>query len=89
MLTNEDLQAIRLLMQEEINPVKDGLKGEINGLKSEMQSIKEETHGIKEEVHSIKEEVHSIKEELSELREATNFIAGWVESVEKKVDAAG
>lgn len=49
MLTQEDLQAIRQIIQEETAP---------------------------------------IKESLAEVRDATNYIADWVEQVEKKVDTA-
>lgn len=57
--------------------------------KEDLQAIRQMMREeISEEVAPINKRLDKIEENLNEVREATNYIADWVDRVEKKVDQA-
>lgn len=62
-LTGEDLQAIKGLLQTELQPVKD----DISVLKEDVSTLKQETGALKEDVSTLREDVTSLKQETLEL----------------------
>lgn len=67
-MTNEELQAIRAIIKEELDPIK-----------KEISTIGEDLEETREEISGIKEEISIIKEDLEEVRTGVNTLLDWAE----------
>ena len=61
---NKILTAMRVIVQEEVQPIKQ----EISGMKQEISEMRQEIDGIKEEISEIKQEIDGMKQEFKEIR---------------------
>lgn len=80
----ELLNAIRQIVREEIISEVEPITKDI----TEMKAVVNGVEPITKDIAEMKQDISEIKEELTEVREATNYIADWVDRVEKKVNQA-
>ncbi len=71
MLDKSDLQQIKKLLHEEVDPIKDNinlLKGDVSGLKDDMKSVKGDIGVLKGDVSGLKDDMKSVKGDISVLK---------------------
>lgn len=84
-LTGEDLQAIKGLLQTELQPVKDDisvLKEDVSSLKEDVSTLKQETGALKEDVSSLKEDVSTLREDVTSLKQETLELNRRIDNLE-------
>ena len=92
-LSQKDLQAIAILMDSKLDPIKTeivelkegitGLKTEIAGMQTEITGLKTEIAGMQTEITGIKTEITGIKTEITGLKKE---IVGIKVELSKKAD---
>ena len=63
MLDKSDLQQIKKLLHEEVDPIKDNinlLKGDVSGLKDDMKSVKGDIGVLKDNSSKIRKDINTI-----------------------------
>lgn len=80
----ELLNAIRQIVREEIINEVEPITKDVTGMKEAVNEVAP----ITKDIAGMKRDIAEIKEGLTEVREATNYIADWVDRVEKKVNQA-
>ena len=92
-LSQKDLQAIAILMDSKLDPIKTeivelkegitGIKTEITGIKTEITGLKKEIAGMQTEITGLKTEITGIKTEITGLKKE---IVGIKVELSKKAD---
>lgn len=73
MLSQEDLQAIAVLLDQQLTPMRQ----DIAGLKEDVTGLKEDVTGLKEDVSRLKEDVAELREEGAATRAGVEQLVRW------------
>ena len=73
MLDKSDLQQIKKLLHEEVDPIKDN----INLLKDDVSGLKDDVSGLKDDMKSVKGDIGVLKDNSSKIRKDINTIVSF------------
>ena len=80
-LTPQDLDKIRLIVKEEVDPI----KAEISSMKAEISFMKAEISFMKTEISTLKSEVKLMQTDIAALKENVATLNGYVSIIEKPI----
>lgn len=75
MLTQEDLQAISMLIKSEVEPIKT----EMSHINERLDGIDGRLDGIDERLDNIEQTMEEMKEDAAITRDVTNSIGEWID----------
>lgn len=76
-MTQQDLDAIRGILQQELKPVNerlDNMQGQINGMQDQI-------NGMQGQINGIKDQLDEVQEDTRITRGAVNSLCEWAEHV--------
>ena len=80
MLDKSDLQQIKKLLHEEVDPIKDNinlLKDDVSGLKDDVSGLKDDMKSVKGDIGVLKGDVSVLKDNSSKIRKDINTIVSF------------
>jgi uncharacterized protein YoxC len=75
MLTENDLQAIKTLIKDEVDPLRDGMDG-----------VKSDVGGLKKDMNDLREDVGVLKKDMKVQKRQLNRVANDVHYISRKFD---
>lgn len=92
MVDRETLEAIRLIMQDELEPINvrldkmqgniEDIKGDVENVKGDIRSIRGDVENVKGDIRNIRGDVESVKEDTAITRESCNTLLEWAEVID-------
>ena len=83
-MTQQDLDAIRGILQQELKPVNqrlDNMQGQINGMQDQINGMQDQINGMQGQINGIKDQLDEVQEDTRITRGAVNSLCEWAEHV--------
>lgn len=81
MLTPEDLQAIKALMDDSINAAITPVNERLDKIEGRLDKVEGEVKDVKVHVSNLEKQMSDLEENIAEVRSATNHLLGWADKV--------
>lgn len=88
MVDQEMLEAMRIMMKEELKPVNarlDSIDERVNSIDERVNSIDERVNSIDERVNSIDKRLSNVEEDVKITRGAVNTLLEWAEEAQVQI----